>query len=417
MTGDTQTLYDGVPEDRQVYGVGDATNWNAPWEAVILWVELPFWLMVPDCSLAVEVQRHTYRVDIVSGFGELYAGEVRDSRASCVYMGPFPPKLAPSLAKDLEDSQTLTLGRKCKTVLRIYSRCNSDVLAARDGEDSRRWRDLRYYLTALCEAHLEILNHVIQRYRLATYDYFLYEVSPWDVPVWLVDTKTGFVPSLLLPYAGWDEKPQIGPLKGDLEEYALITPPELQTSMDAQPSPGEFELLDARTFMERGDYSGAVRRITTALEAIVEAVLAAELRKRYPKSEVERRIEASKNDFPGRVRHYEKLSGRKLPPELRKEIEVTRTIRHVIVHRGLRIAFADRGRAQRAVDTGRWAYNWFEDRVERTKLREMELATKSIGRHLTFSIFDAELTEEGAIVHRPDFLVRDGDTDIDELPS
>lgn len=206
MTGDLPEEPD-ANQGPHVYGVGDAVKWDAPWEKVILWVEMPFWLMVPDCSLAVEVRQHTYRVDVVSGFSELYAEQVRDSRASCVYLGPIPARLDPTLAKELEENEIPVIARKCKTVLRIHSRCNSNVLAGRDHQDTRRLRDLRYYLTALCEAHLEIVNHVIQQYRLATYDYFPYEVSPWDVPVWLVDTKTGFVPSLLLPYAGWDEKP------------------------------------------------------------------------------------------------------------------------------------------------------------------------------------------------------------------
>ena len=402
MTSNSLTSDSSSTEGRQVFGVGDALNWEAPWEKAVLWVELPFWLMVADCSLTVEVKGHSYKVDVVSEFGELYAEEVRDSKATCVYVGRFPPRLDPALAKNLEEQQTPVLPRKCKTILRIYSRSNADVFTAADEDESPRLRDVRYYLAALCEAHLEVINHVIQRYRIATYDYFPHEVSPWDVPVWMVDSSKGFLWSLLLPYAGWDLKPRVGPAGGKLEEYALISTGDLQNALSASAGPGELELLDARTLMERGDYSGAVRRITTALEVITEAVLAVELRKMHSEEEVQRRLKASRNNFPGRVRQYEKLSGRTIPAHLWADIETTRSIRHSIVHGGLRITFAERGRAQRSVDTGRWAFNWFENRADRTKLRETKLATKSLGRHV--SVFNAELTPDGVIVQKPDFL-------------
>jgi hypothetical protein len=120
-------------------------------------------------------------------------------------------------------------------------------------------------------------------------------------------------------------------------------------------------------------------------------------------------LNASKHNFPGRVRKYEKLSGRKMPPALWADMQTTRSTRHAIVHRGLRISFSDRGRAQRAVDTGRWAFNWFENRAERTKLRETKTAMTSIGRHATRSVLDAELTSDGVVVHKPSFLADDQD--------
>jgi vacuolar-type H+-ATPase subunit C/Vma6 len=55
--------------------------------------------------------------------------------------------------------------------------------------------------------------------------------------------------------------------------------------------------MDSLNFMERGDYSGAVRRITTAIEAQTEAALRQELLKRYSPAEVDTRLEQSKNDL------------------------------------------------------------------------------------------------------------------------
>ena len=47
------------------------------------------------------------------------------------------------------------------------------------------------YFAALCASLVPVVNEVILRYRLATYDFFPFEVSPWDVPVWFVQTAQG----------------------------------------------------------------------------------------------------------------------------------------------------------------------------------------------------------------------------------
>lgn len=393
------------PGDRQVFGVGDALDWDAPWKSVQLWTELPFWLMVRNCTIAIVESGHTFTVDVVSTFHEFHVNETLDSKRRCVYVGPVPPRMNRQLAAELEETQASVMSRKCKTIIRIHSRCNEDALHAAEESDPRRRRDARSYLLSLCAAHLPVVNHVIQSYRLATYDYFPYQVSPWDVPTWLVHTDNGFVRSSLQPYREWDYKPHIGPIGGDSTEYELIDDTTFAAAMNSDAAtPGEFELLDALTLMERGDYSGAVRRIATSLEVVVEDRLRSELSKTYADAEVTEKLQKSRNDFPGRVRQYEKLSGRQLSDTLRAEIETTRTLRHDIVHRGVRIDFTDKGRAQRSVDTGRWAFNWFENVPERMKLRETRLATRSIGRHALSAIFDAQLTEQGVDVVKPDLL-------------
>jgi len=59
-----------------------------------------------------------------------------------------------------------------------------DVLAAFK-EEGKRKNSAYLYLKSFCETHFEIVNHLIQNYRLSTYDYFAFELSPWDVPIWL----------------------------------------------------------------------------------------------------------------------------------------------------------------------------------------------------------------------------------------
>jgi hypothetical protein len=88
-----------------------------------------------------------------------------------------------------------------------------------------------------------------------------------------------------------------------------------------------------------------------------------------------------------------------LPMAPEKELETIRTIRHSIVHKAYRIPFNERGSAQKAVDTGRWIFNWLENDPSRSRVREKEIGKRSLGRHI--SAFDAEITHAGVIVHKP----------------
>ena len=372
-------------------------DWEAATTPVQLRVELPYWLMVPDCSQDVEVNGHKFAVDIRDNHGEVYANAILDSRSSCIYIGP-PGPLRPDLQKAIEESKTAILPRKCKTVFRIHSECNKDVLAA-SNEQGVRKTAVYLYLKSFCEAHFEVINRLIQQYRLSTYDYFAYELSPWDAPIWFVCQGRDYVRIVLHEYAEWDQKPVITNNSGASQQHKLIEPSELKAALTVKPSEGEFELLDALNFMERGDYSDAVRRITTAIEAQTESVLRQELLKRYPLPEVEARLEASKNDHPGRLRQYQNLSGRKLSDVLNKELETTRTLRHSIVHRGKRIVFSQRGQAQKSVDTGRWIFNWLENQPARRDLREKKIGMRSLGRYS--SLYNAEITSAGVTVRKP----------------
>lgn len=404
MRGDCE-VSDTTPEasgSAESYWIGQELDWDASPIPVVLFVELPFWLMVPDGPFSVPINGHEFRVEVRSGLLELHAGQMCDSRASCVYVGPDPSRLDPEIQREIDEQQVPVVPRKCKTVLRIHTRCNGDVLSAAGEEGGGRLGGALQYLKSLCEAHLPVVNGLVQHYRMATYDYFPYEVSPWDVPVWFVETSKSFTRVVLFRYAEWDHKPRVGDWgesRESLETYTLVAREDLQEAMALAPGPGELELLDALNLMGRGDFSGAVRRITTAIEAMAEFVLREELLKNFAPADVEKKLAASRNDFPGRLRQYEKLSTRALPPQLAQELEDTRDLRHAIVHRAARITFGERGRAQRSVDTGRWIYNWLENRPDRRDVREKRIGLRSIGRH--FSLYDAEITTTAVVVHKP----------------
>ncbi len=378
-----------VPSEDEPYpgGVfGEGLAWNGPVEDVRLAVELPFWMMVNSSPLEISVGGWTAMVEIRGDHFEVHAGEYRDAKLNYVYLGPDPSQVDPTA---IEDAPAAV--RKCKTVLRFPARSLTDAIAA-IGDGYWRTQEALAYFAALCSAHIPVVNEVIVRYRLATYDYFPFELSPWDVPVWFAQAAGGHVMVPLLSYRSWDYKPLVN---GD--PMSLVTPEELATGRTS-PEPGEIELLDGLMLMERGDYSGAVRRVVTALEVAVESRLRAELESRHPPADVEQRLEASKNDFPGRLHQWSKLAGRDLPKALTDELDKTRAMRHAIVHRGRRLSHAERGTAQRAVDTTRWAYNHVEGRPDLVALREKKLALRSLGRFGPGGHFLSELTADGVVV-------------------
>jgi hypothetical protein len=185
---------------------------------------------------------------------------------------------------------------------------------------------------------------------------------------------------------------------GRRQFYQLIEAPQLRERMSEIATPGELELLDAINLMERGNYSDAVRRITTAIEVVIEAVTG-DLVKRHEGKQAESKfLKETKTNFPRRVAKYGELSGRPLDNGLSSELARTRSLRHKIVHGGYRISPGERGSAQRCVDTGRWIFNWFENNEHRRKIRDSRLAYRSMGRDQTYDIFRPEITPQGVVL-------------------
>lgn len=189
------------------YWVGQELNWQSPTSPVELRVELPYWLMVPDGVQVVEVNGHKFAINICAHHQEVYANSVLDSRRSCIYIGPAK-SLSADLQKAIRESKATILPRKCKTVLQIQSDCNKDVLAASNEQGGRR-RSAHLYLKSFCEAHFEVINRLIQQYRLPTYDYFAYELSPWDAPIWFVCSSGSYVRIALQDYGNGTINPQL----------------------------------------------------------------------------------------------------------------------------------------------------------------------------------------------------------------
>ncbi len=393
------------------YMFGQDLDWDAPSTATILYIELPFWLMVQPCSLDIAHEGAIISVDICSPQFEAFIGDYLDSRRSLVHRGPrlqeeWQP--TPDMVEFATRAGLPIFQRPCKTVLRIETRALTSAFQEPGEGIARLEATLDAYWASLCEAHIPVLNEVIQRYRLVTYDYFAYEVSSWDVPVWFARQGDQHVRAQLVPYRDWDHIPiEVVPGQGPVSEpvrrrFEFTEPAAMSAASSTAATPGEFELLDARSLMERGDFTGAVRRATTAIEAVVEWALRREFaRSGWAAEEVEHKLLASQNDFPGRFRQLRKL----LPPQtisetLVEEFNRTRSIRHAIVHRAHRISHPERGSAQRSVDTGRWLFNAIEGLPDRARLRDFG-TLKSVGRAALAPRFHTVVTAEGIRVESP----------------
>lgn len=398
--------YGPVPES---FTFGDGIDWRSPLAETYLYVELPFWLMVAPGEVKVQYRGIEFVVSILGPWREVFLGDFTDSRVTCLHHGPSGPTVYEpegTAASLIKEKKLPVMERDCKTVLRLTAVAHQDAFtAAGPDQPPRVMVEKRAYWASLCEAHLPVINEIIQRYRLVTYDYFAYEVSAMDVPVWYLKQAEKGYRAVLVPYREWDAKPVTindPPIPGEKPvirqfEWASISDLESISAEDA--SAGEFDLLDARFLMERGDYTGAVRRTTTAIEALIEAKLKEELLKIYDEAEALKRLEASKNDVPGRIRQWRKLSGKLIPGGLFDEFEHTRSVRHAIVHRAKRLTYGDRGHAQKMVDTGRWLYNHIEGKPERAKLRDTNVL-KSVGR-VALTIRFPVAVENDALVLQP----------------
>jgi hypothetical protein len=388
------------------YSFGDTIDWSSSLMETFLYVELPFWLMVPAGSITVCVSGTDFQVEVCGPWMEVFGKEITDSRVSCFHQGPRREDYEPpsTVITALDQLKLTWMKRNCKTVLRIKACAHNDAFRSiREDERPAVQGEREAYWASLCEAHLPVINEVIQRYRLVTYDYFAYEVSAWDVPVWNVKHGNEGFRALLLPYKGWDDKPvtiEDGDSPGDppkLRQFEWASLAEISDASSDNATPGEFDLLDARSLMERGDYTGAVRRTVTAIEAVLGWALLGELEKQHAEAEAAAKLANTDNDFPGRLAQWRKLAK---PPITQGEFdrfEETRKIRHEIVHRGRRLAHNDRGRAQRAVDTGRWLYNKIEAKPGRAKLRDRGVL-KSAGRVAMAPRFSSTVTPHGIVL-------------------
>jgi hypothetical protein len=393
------------------YWVGQDLEWDSPWQNVELWVELPFWLMITDCTLFAEVKGHKFEIIIAQRYYEVHWNALTASRQSAFYMGTFPPRFHYQDQKRINEEHTPTSWRKCRTMLRIKTRCPSGIVSAHY-RDRRMARVCQRYFLSLVSAHFEVANKVISRYRLATYDMFAYEISYWDAPLWYLHHGHSLIPVSVMPYQTLDDRPIHRHRDGTREETNYIDPNRMQALMDFSPSPGETELLDGMNLVHRGDYAGALRRLVTSIEVILEA----RIREEYAKiladeAVVNTEVDKTRNNFERRFFDYLRLTGRRMPymfrfapphrmiVRLKEDLLKVRDLRHRIVHQGEESTGDLEALAFRSLDVLRWVYNWFENKPERAETREKKLVLRMMFGLSRLYKFD--ITPDGAVVHKP----------------
>ncbi len=398
---DGEARYGPLPKS---FHFGDGIDWDSPLEDTFLYVELPFWLMVAPGPVEVSWQDVTFTVEICPPWIEVFAGGIVDSRLTAIHNGPERPEpwspTEPMLAR-LNEAGLTCLERLCKTVLRLTTRAHASAFRTLgEGDPPRAHAEQETYWASLCEAHLPVVNELLQRYRLVTYDYYAYEASAWDVPIWYLKHGEMGYRAVLLPYKRWDRKPiaiEAGDNPGDpdkITQFEWASKEELAAAASSDATPGEFDLLDARSLMERGDYSGAVRRTSTAVETIATWALPDELRRARGPEEADRLLRRTEGNTPARFKLWRELHHPDIGQQLLEAFDATRSIRNEIVHEGRRLTLEDRGRAQRSVDTGRWLYNKIEGKPDRARLRDYGVL-KAAGRVTLDLRFGATLGQDG----------------------
>ncbi len=236
--------HEPVPES---FTFGDGIKWDSALLPTQLYVELPFWLMVPHGDVHLQCFGADFTVTILRPWREVFAREFTDSRKTCIHYGPaararFEPQ--GEFATLLHEENAPVMERSCKTVLRIDAVGHEDAFTDEGPDEPPRAEvENRAYWASLCEAHIPVINEIIQRYRLTTYDYFAFEVSAWDVPIWYLTQSGCGYRAVLLQYCEWDWKPVIveeSPNAGNppsVREFEWAKPANLESISVADAGP------------------------------------------------------------------------------------------------------------------------------------------------------------------------------------
>jgi hypothetical protein len=181
-------------------------TWGSPVREILLHAELPFWLLVADCSLGVTVMDCTLELSITGRAIEIQRGNAyQDSHSNTATIEKAEGKPSDRAAAILRDKSGFTV-RTTRTLISIKTNVLGDALAAIQ-ESGRRHVDAQIYFRSFVHAHLPFVNKTINAYRRAGADPFAVEVTEWDIPVWYIDADEKFIPISLIPYKESDNLP------------------------------------------------------------------------------------------------------------------------------------------------------------------------------------------------------------------
>jgi hypothetical protein len=350
--------------------------WKGATVPITLAVELPFLLMIPDGDISLEHDVASVSASVRGNYMEVSDGQIFfDCHANVVHIGPSnelvrrsdaPPRAARAESPIFRAMKTVVLFRTEAMEDALLAFRNLESLTPEDRSGIRRANRATQYLDSLARAHLPFLNNLIAAYRSTSLDPFAFQVSEWDVPIWFADNGEDLVRIPLMPY--WDKLMHPGMNRST---HFTVTMDNLVSQLKTDVQPGMMELLDALSLQFRGRYDDAVRSAVTAIEVVLESQLQRLLRKNgYNNSQVQHRLEETRNDFEARLTDYERLSGTRVPGpilsclpyingiRLKEELGRVRHLRHKIVHEGLRVDVHSCGAMRRAIETMTWLFKW-----------------------------------------------------------
>ncbi len=353
----------------------DSIDWNGERFAIQLALELPFWMLVPDNRYQIEVDGLAISIETVAQ-GISVQSDTMQSRthARCRYFGRIPSEGARGPFSAIELIQGANF-RWTRTQCWITTTAVKDAFAALE-DDLPRCAMAQQYFANLAMGHIPFLNKLINAYRCATGDPFAEEVTEFDVPLWFLVAKDVLKPIYLFTALCEDRYPtlhlEFG--KDDNEPYFATSPEDLIRALSVASVPGEVELRDAWSRCYRGRFGEAIRSAVTAVEVLLEAKLEEVLiAKGLAPEEVNERLRKTQSRFQSRLDDYCRESGRAVPGptlhylpylnglRLRKQFEITRELRHDVVHRGKRLDPSLRNPMRRALETTTWLFNWLAD--------------------------------------------------------
>ena len=177
----------------------------------------------------------------------------------------------------------------------------------------------------------------------------------------------------LMPYWESDEPFAVGDANGS-SPFLATTLDKIKLQIAEKVAPGKLELLDALSLSYRGRYEDAVRSAVTAIEVSLESRLHQLMAsKGISPDDIKRSLDESRNSFFDRLSQFERLSQKRIPGpmlslipyinglRLRRELENVRTLRHKIVHEGIRIDVLSRGPMLKAIETMTWLFQWMNN--------------------------------------------------------
>jgi hypothetical protein len=374
--GALMDIPEGLP--RGLFGVGASIDWNSEPTEIAFAVELPFWLLMPSCSFTVSHCGIEIPVAIENSGIEIQHGtQYLSTQRNTVFIGS---ETAAQKAKipvlGLPGGGII---RATKTLLHFTAYALVDACRAFFEGEGPRFHDGYHYFASLANGHMPVVNTIVNAYRRASVDPYVSEVTKWDIPNWFVvlppskEEETA-QSSVVCLYSGIvrDWYPTIKQRQnGDARPFYAASESIVLNQLKSGAFPGEADLLDGWSLFHSGRFADSIRSFVTAIEVLIES----EVRKLLTKAGcnehlIQSQLEKTRHNFDSRVAQYCELSTRRLPGprvcgvpylnglRLHNELNVTRRLRHRIVHHGHRLNESYRGPMLRAAETTSWLFDW-----------------------------------------------------------